>query len=183
MKSRYSNLVSDQRGVTTIEFAFVAAPFIALLFGIVQLALIFFAGNLLDMGVKQAARFVLTGQAQEDSWALPKDDETPLEAKIAKFRTEVCNYAGILLNCDDIKLDVRILSNFSDTVPSIPMENGQIKDEGFGFSLGARNEIIMIRAMYLLPTYSDILGAALINAGTNKRLLVSTTVFVNEPFD
>lgn len=182
MKNYCRSFISDQRGVSAVEFAFVAAPFLALLFGIIQLALIFFANNLLDMGVRHAARLVLTGQAQEASWAPPEPDQTSMEAKIAKFRSEVCRYAGALLTCNDLKFDLRVLSSFSDAVPGVSIKDGQIDNSGLGFAMGGRNDIVMVRVMYLLPTYSDIFGAALINAGTNKRLIISTAVFVNEPF-
>lgn len=182
MQNRCRSLISDQQGVAAIEFALVAAPLFAILFGIVQLAIVFFSSELLDIGVKQASRLVLTGQAQEESWAPPAEGQLPLTAKIEKFRSEVCKHAGILLNCNDIKFDLRVLSSFGDGVPPISITNGEINDSGWGFALGDRNEIVLIRAMYLLPTYSDILGAALINAGTNKRLIVSSVVFINEPF-
>ncbi len=35
----------DSKGATAIEFAFVALPFFALLFAIIETALVFFAGN------------------------------------------------------------------------------------------------------------------------------------------
>lgn len=180
MQNPHRSFVSDQRGATAVEFAFIALPFLALLFGIIQLAVIFFSGSVLDTGVKQAARLVLTGQAQEDSWAPPEEGQNTLDAKIAKFRSEICNYTGTLLNCNNIKLDIRVLGRFDDPIPGIPMENGELIDGGF--EPGDRNEIVMVRAMYLLPVYADILGSGLINAGTNKRLIVSTVVFENEPF-
>lgn len=182
MQKRCRTFVSDQQGIAAVEFAFIAAPLFAILFGIAQLSIVFFSNELLDMGVRRAARLVLTGQAQQDSWAPPADGQLPLAAKIEKFRSEVCTHARILLNCNDIKFDVRVLSSFNQSVPSIPITNGEINDSGLGFSLGGRNEIVLIRAMYLLPTYSDILGSALINAGTNKRLIISSALFVNEPF-
>ena len=52
-------------GATVVEFGLVAAPFIALLFAILQTVLVFFAGRVLDTAVAQSARLILTGQAQD----------------------------------------------------------------------------------------------------------------------
>jgi Flp pilus assembly protein TadG len=52
------------RGASAVEFALIAAPFLALLVAILQTALVFFAGRVLDETTEQASRYILTGQAQ-----------------------------------------------------------------------------------------------------------------------
>src|ERR1700749_4204047 len=51
-------------GATAVEFALVAAPFIALLVAILQTALVFFAARVLDEVTEEASRYIMTGQAQ-----------------------------------------------------------------------------------------------------------------------
>ena len=54
-----------RKGATAVEFALVAAPFLALLVGILQSALVFFASRVLDEVTEEASRNLMTGQAQQ----------------------------------------------------------------------------------------------------------------------
>ena len=51
-------------GSVAIEFGMVAAPFFALLFAIMETAIVFFAGQALETAVADSARLIMTGQAQ-----------------------------------------------------------------------------------------------------------------------
>ena len=51
-------------GAAAVEFAIVVAPFLAMLFAILETALVFFAGQTLETAVSDSARLILTGQAQ-----------------------------------------------------------------------------------------------------------------------
>src|SRR5689334_5000603 len=51
-------------GAAAVEFAVVAAPFIAMLFAILETALVFFAGQTLETAVSDSSRLIMTGQAQ-----------------------------------------------------------------------------------------------------------------------
>ncbi|WP_338833687.1 TadE/TadG family type IV pilus assembly protein [Bradyrhizobium septentrionale] len=63
-RNRSAAFVKDCRGATAVEFALVAAPFIALLIAILQTFLVFFAQELLEAVVQQSSRQILTGQTQ-----------------------------------------------------------------------------------------------------------------------
>jgi len=54
----------NRRGSAALQFALVAPVFFALLFAIIETAIMFFATQLLETYTQQAARLVLTGQAQ-----------------------------------------------------------------------------------------------------------------------
>jgi Flp pilus assembly protein TadG len=47
-----------------VEFALVAAPFLALIFAILETALVFFADQTLETAASNSARLIMTGQAQ-----------------------------------------------------------------------------------------------------------------------
>src|SRR3954453_20236788 len=51
-------------GAAAVEFAIVLAPFLAMLFAILETALVFFAGQTLETAAAESARLLLTGQAQ-----------------------------------------------------------------------------------------------------------------------
>ena len=58
-------------GAAALEFALVAAPFIALLLAGLQTALAFFAGQVLESAVADSSREILTGSAQNAGRARP----------------------------------------------------------------------------------------------------------------
>ena len=57
-------LLRRQDGAAAVEFGLVAAPFLALIFAIMETAIVFFAGQALETAVADSARLILTGQAQ-----------------------------------------------------------------------------------------------------------------------
>ena len=56
--------IRQRDGATVVEFGLVALPFLGLLFAILQTALVFFAGQVLQTAVTNASRLIMTGQAQ-----------------------------------------------------------------------------------------------------------------------
>jgi Pilus formation protein N terminal region/TadE-like protein len=61
--------VKRQDGAVAIEFAMVAAPFLALMFAIMETALVFFAGQALETAAADSARMIMTGQAQTQQFS------------------------------------------------------------------------------------------------------------------
>src|SRR6187551_2094422 len=55
-------------GAAAVEFGMVAAPFLALMFAIMETALVFFASQTLETAVADSARLIMTGQAQQGSF-------------------------------------------------------------------------------------------------------------------
>ena len=53
-----------QRGAVAVEFGLILLPFLALMFGIMETALVFFADQTLETAVADSARLIMTGQAQ-----------------------------------------------------------------------------------------------------------------------
>jgi Flp pilus assembly protein TadG len=53
-----------QDGAAAVEFALIAVSFLALLFAILETALVFFAGQTLESAASDAGRLIMTGQAQ-----------------------------------------------------------------------------------------------------------------------
>ena len=52
-------------GATVIEFAFLLPPFLLLMFAIIQIAVVFYASQVLETATADAARLIMTGQAQK----------------------------------------------------------------------------------------------------------------------
>lgn len=168
----------NDKGTTAIEFAMLAAPFFVLLFGIIESSLIFFAGQMLENSVDEVGRKVRTGQLNNTMTA-------------AQFRTEICNSAAILFDCEGIKIDVKVAARFQD-LPNPPIANSLNNSTDFstyGFTPPCPEEIAMVTASYEWPIftyfaadniYPQSRGAN--NSAFRKILLNAVAVFRTEPY-
>ena len=161
-----------QDGATAVEFAMVATPFLALLFAILETALVFFAGQTLEAAASNSARLIMTGQAQTASYS--KDD----------FKTAVCNYlSGAMFDCTSgVYIDVKSYSNFAAINTAPPVTNGQLDTSNMAYTPGGPGDIVVVRLYYQWPITVSLLGDNLATLSGNKRLLIATSVFRNEPY-
>ena len=161
-----------QDGAAAVEFSLVAAPFLALMFAIMETALVFFAGQTLETAVADSARLIMTGQAQTQSFTA------------AQFKTQVCAKIGGLFDCaGGLQVDVKTYSSFGSVDNSPPLDaNGNLKTSSFGYSPGGPGDIVVVRLMYQWPVYASLLGFNLGDMAGNKRLIMATAAFRNEPY-
>ena len=59
----------NRRGSAAVEFALVAPVFFALLFAIIETAIVFFAGQVLETVSQDCAALIMTGQAQTGGYS------------------------------------------------------------------------------------------------------------------
>src|SRR6201998_4028273 len=78
------------RGSAAVEFALVAPVFFALLFAIIETAIMFFASQVLETITQNSARMVLTGQAQTAAYTQ------------AQFQAYVCSQIPALFTCSNV---------------------------------------------------------------------------------
>ena len=166
-----SELGRDERGVTLIEFALLAVPFFAIIAAIIETALIFFAAQVLDAAAADGARYIRTGQAQSQGFDL------------TTFRAAICDNLYGLFNCDDLKIKVSKLSDF--TAASLPEpvdpKTGAWKITS-DYAAGGRNDVILVQVYYKWPMIINFPGVNLSNLPDGTKLLSSVHVFENEPF-
>ena len=166
-----SGFCRDRSGTNAIEFGIVSIPFFALLGAIIEVSMAFFAGQLMDTGLNDAARLIRTGQAQTQSFSA------------ARFKQEVCNRIPALLDCvNGLTIDVRVATNFSGVDFSVPTANGNFDASKAQFNSGGSSSIVVARAFYSWPSFTNLLGSSLSNQANRTILLVSTATFRNEPF-
>jgi Flp pilus assembly protein TadG len=160
-------------GAAAVEFAIVAAPFLALMFAIMETSLVFFASQTLETAVADSARLIMTGQAQ-----------APAFGGADKFKDAVCAKIAGLFNCQSgLYVDVKTYSKFSDVDNSTPVDsNGQLKTGSFGYTPGGPGDIVVVKLMYQWPVYASLLGFNLGNMAGSKRLIMATAAFRNEPY-
>src|SRR6478736_2795197 len=93
---------ADKRGATAVEFGLVATPFFALVFAIIEVAMVFFGGQILEKATQDASRKILTGQAQLANF------------DAAAFKNEVCSNLQIIFTCSNVYIDVKNYTQFSN---------------------------------------------------------------------
>jgi len=161
-----------QDGAATVEFAIVAAPFLALMFAIMETAIVFFAGQTLETAVADSARLIMTGQAQTASYTA------------TQFKNAVCAKILGLFDCQNgLQIDVKTYTSFSSINNAKPIDsNGNLQTSTFGYSPGGPGDIVVVRLMYQWPIYVSLLGLSMNDLSGNKRLIMATAAFRNEPY-
>jgi len=163
-------LARQQDGAAAVEFALVAAPFLAMVFAIIETAIVFFAGQTLETAAADSARLIMTGQAQNAGY-----DQ-------AKFKEAVCGKIYGLFNCaGGLSVDVKNYPAFASVPTAKPITNGNL-DTNFGYTPGGPGDIVVVKLMYQWPVYVSLLGLNLSDLSGGKRLLMSTVAFRNEPY-
>lgn len=160
-------------GASAVEFAMVAIPFLALLFGIIELAMIFLVSTSLDNATANASRTIRTGQLQSTG-----------TASAASFKTTICNNLGWLSSScgGSLNVDVRTYSNFNDITLSDPIVNKSFNSAALTFEPGGPEDIVVVRSYYQWTLFTPLLSGAVQKLNGGKTLLTSTMTFRNEPY-
>lgn len=165
--------IARKDGATAVEFAVIAVPFLVLLFAILETALVFFAGQVLQTAAADSARLVLTGQAQKQNMTH------------AKFADEACARVYALFQCGGdggIQVDVRTYSSFADINNNKPINANKQLDLTPTFQPGGPGQIVVVRLLYQWPIHLSFFGFNMSDLTGDKRLLIGTAAFRNEPF-
>ena len=170
-----------RKGATAVEFALVAAPFLALLVAILQAALVFFASRVLDEVTEEAARNLMTGQAQQGN------------VTQANFLNNyVCGgsntsaLVSALFTCSKIMVNVQNYPDFASANVSSPTltfnpTNGNVTNT-WSYNTGNPGDVLVIEVIYEWPIVLGPLGMNLSNLSDGNRELVSVAVFKSEPY-
>jgi Flp pilus assembly protein TadG len=166
---------NNQKGSAAVEFGLVALPFFACFFAIVEIGLVFFAGQVLETAVGDATRMIMTGQAQSQNFQL------------SDFKNQVCtNAVSTLFSCQNISLDVRSATSFSTADLTMPVNatTHLLDTSGFGYNTTQPCDIVVVRVVYQWPTFVRGLGLDLSSAASpnHNHILMSTAAFRNEPY-
>ena len=177
---RIRRYLKNNEGTAAIEFAILAIPFFALLFAVLELAIVFFINSTLNHSVSEAGRLIRTGNFQACGTK-------------AKFKELVCANMSGLGNCEDrLRIDVVSGPAFGSITllappeppeldPSDPTSTDDIENGEFVNTTASAP--VVIRGLYyhklVLPPQLTRLENV---EGSGIRLLTATTAFRNEPF-
>ena len=165
---RLKRAAACQSGSAAAEFALIAVPFVALLVAMVETALVFFAGQVLQEATTEAGRLVMTGQA--------------VGMNATQFQQFVCNHSSGFFDCSKLSVNVQTFSTFASITGANPVKNGQMNTSNLAFNMGTPGQIEVVQVFYPWPLGGNMLGLGLINVNGNAHLLTGTAVFRNEPY-
>ena len=161
----------NRQGSAAVEFALVAPVFFGLLFAIIELAMVFFASQVLETVTQDSARVIMTGQAQLASFTQ------------AQFKNLVCSKVVALFDCvNGISIDVQSYSAFSAVNVADPIDAGKNFVPPNNYLPGGPGDIVVVRLFYQWPLLVTGLGVNVAHLSGSKRLLTSTAAFQNEPY-
>lgn len=161
----------NRRGSAAVEFALVAPVFFALLFAIIETAIVFFAGQVLETVTQDSSRMIMTGQAQTGGFSQ------------AQFKTYVCGKISVLFDCvNGVYVDVQSYPSFSGVSINDPIDGSKNFVPPNNYSPGGPGDIVVVRLFYQWPLVVTGLGYNISNLSGSKRLLTATAAFRNEPY-
>lgn len=186
---RARTLRKREDGATAIEFAIVGTLFFTLVFGIIELALVFFTSSVLSHAVADAGRKIRVGQFQGCNGE-------------ADFKQLVCDNMDNLMGCtSNLRVDVIRGPSFADIVIPDPGDGGLEKSKKSGgpgsepkvapgtYDSNSAGDPVAVRATFYYPLAlppqltrleSRNASGAVISPG--RHVIRSTTAFRNEPF-
>lgn len=169
-----------RKGATAVEFALVAAPFLALLVAIIQSALVFFASRVLDEITEEASRNLMTGQAQQGNVS-----QSDFLNNYVCGGSNTSALVNALFTCSKIMVNVQNYADFTSANTSSPTltfnPNGTVSNT-WNYNTGNPGDIIVMQVIYQWPIVLGPLSMNLSNLSNGNRELVSTAVFKSEPY-
>jgi Flp pilus assembly protein TadG len=163
----------QQSGIAAVEFGMIGAPFLAMIFAILETSIIFFAGQALESAVADSGRLIMTGQAQTQGF-----DQNA-------FKNAVCAKVYGLFDCaNGVSIEVKSFPTFAAIAMPQPLDAGGNFVNNFGYDPGGPCSIVLVRIFYQWPVYVSLLDFNKMssNMAGSKRLLVATSAFRNEPY-
>jgi Flp pilus assembly protein TadG len=163
-----------QAGAAAVEFGLILLPFLALMFGIMETALVFFADQTLETAVTDSARLIMTGQAQGSNF------------QAADFKNAVCARVYAMFNCaNGIYINVQTYTSFGSITYTPPLDShGNLVTSNFVYQPGGPGDIVVVQLFYQWPIYVSLMNLGqLSNMAGSNRLLVATAAFRNEPYN
>ncbi|WEX73883.1 pilus assembly protein [Sinorhizobium numidicum] len=164
-------LLRDRTGVAAIEFALLALPLFILIFGILEVAAMFFIDSALDASVHKASRLIRTGQAAKGKMGL------------AQFKTEICGNLLYLLDCrENLLVAASTLTDASSSGAMRAIGSSGTVSINENFDIGHGSDYVIVQAF--LP-WSPIVSLYSLSSHTladGSYLLGASVLFRNEPF-
>jgi Flp pilus assembly protein TadG len=172
-RAQLRRFAAARGGAAAVEFAMISVPFFLLLFGIIELALVFLLSTTLDNATSEASRTIRTGELQNNGGGSPET-----------FKATICDNLGWLKgDClNNLYVDVRTYASFSSVTAPQPVVGGKFDPSKLQFTPGVQKSIVVVRAYYKWPFITPMVSKAMQQLADGSMLMVSTATFRNEPY-
>jgi Flp pilus assembly protein TadG len=164
-------LRQDRSGASAIEFAIIGPLVLVVVFGIIELAVIFMATQYLETATQQSTRLIMTGQVKSAN--MTKE----------QFKTLVCDRLTMMMkDCGSLYVDAQTYDSFTAPDFSSPITNKEFVDNT-KFITGKQGDIVVVRAFYKWPLFvSNFFYLDLSDLKDGKRLISASAAIRNEPW-
>ena len=173
---------TDQSGFTAVEFALVALPFVALLFGTISVCLYFFTNFTMENAVWQASRAIRTGQFQQGQGAY--SGMATSEDRKKAFKQALCAKAPPYIDCN--KAIIMVQSNSggfgSITQPVCATDGTMIDQSKAEFNAGGASSVVLVTVCYPWSFGGRLPFISLNNMKDGSLLIQASVAFRTEPF-
>jgi Flp pilus assembly protein TadG len=163
--------VRTDRGATAVEFALIAPPFIATLIAILEVCIFLYGQMALQNAANQAARYFLTGQAENGNWTAT---------------TVVNKVCPVLFNCTKLFIVVQDYASFaaaSTSAPSMYNSGGSMFTQSqYAYAAGAAGEIMVVQLVYAWPVVPGPLGFDVGSVQNGAVEMMGVSAFRVEPY-
>jgi Flp pilus assembly protein TadG len=156
-----SKFRTNPDGSSAVEFAIIAAPFLAILLGALELALIFIVNIGLNVATETLATRIRTGQVQAPGLAVTSSSGVQLD--LADAKTALCNQIQIVSSAtcmQQLQIDVRPLTSFQQTSSASPIAGNTFNSSNLCYYSGNAGDVVQMRAYYLYPLIDPLLSYA-----------------------
>ena len=158
----------NEDGAVAVEFGFIGLPFFLLIFGILEVAMVFYAEINLNHATNETARKVRTLQAEIKT--------------SGDFVQDVCNTIVFFPNCmSKLKVEVRVHDDFEAIDKTNPLNDDGDLSDNFIFNLGGPGSVITVRTFAEWDLFAKLPDFGLSNMSNGNRLVEGFAAFRNEP--
>ncbi|HEY9233574.1 MULTISPECIES: TadE/TadG family type IV pilus assembly protein [Phenylobacterium] len=175
----------DRRGATAVEFALISIPLMLLMFGILELCLILLVTATLDTATDFAARNIRTGVFQK-SGAVTEADFAGLVCRNMSWLQPACTGDGPIdpehPNTNRLYVEAQTFATFASAAAPQPRDTQDFESNTLCWSVGNPGDIVLVKTYFRWPIFTPLMQPIFENY-SGGRLLMSTRLFRNEPFD
>ncbi|MDE4913193.1 TadE/TadG family type IV pilus assembly protein [Methylobacterium sp. 092160098-2] len=164
-------------GASAVEFALLAAPFLALLGVVAESGVVAIEQQTLDIAVDRSVRQLRTGAFQDGA-----DGSDPSQ----RLRKLVCAGPSALFPCADLRLDVSRTASFSASQPAEPFDKTtKTWTTGFGtrFECPQGGDTVTVRVAVPVMRLFQMLDFTGRIMSDKSQLLVTTEIFRAEDYE
>jgi Flp pilus assembly protein TadG len=168
-----SRFAGARRGTSAVEFALIAAPFLATLIAILEVTIFLFAQQVLQNAATEAGRLFMTGQAQNGGTTQ------------SQFQSQICPSISVLFSCGSLMVNVQSYTSFSGVNAAEPTltfnSQGQVSNT-WSYTPGTPGQVMVVQLIYQWPIVSGPLGYVLSNLGNGHTEMMGVSAFRVEPY-